>query len=58
MEMVPIYVFYKYKNNAENGNKVYAKTYVLAISVSRCEEYFESQKQYHTLEKILEDEQK
>ncbi len=56
LERVPFYVFYKYIKEARNGNQIYAKTYVPAIAVSGCEEYFESQKQYHTLDKIWEEE--
>ena len=39
----PFYTFYKKLYTAENGNDVYAKTYVCAIQLSGYEEYFESQ---------------
>lgn len=54
-ECVPFYVFYKYIELAENGNQTYAKTYVPAIAVSGCEAYFESQKQYHNLDTMIEE---
>lgn len=57
-ESVPFYVFYKYIKDAENGNQVYAKTLVPAISVSGCEEFFEKQKQHHNLETFLKEETK
>lgn len=44
---IPFYEFYKKIGTAENGNEIYAKTYVPAIEVSGYEEYFESQKQNH-----------
>ena len=44
---IPFYVFYKKIGTAENGNTVYAKTYVPAIEVSGYKEYFESQKDNH-----------
>ena len=44
---IPFYEFYKKIGTAENGNEIYAKTYVPAIEVSGYDEYFESQKQNH-----------
>ena len=40
---IPFYAFYKEIGTAENGNIIYAKTYVPAIEVSGLEEYFEGQ---------------
>jgi hypothetical protein len=40
---VPFYVFYKHIGTAENGNQVYAQTYVPAVYVSGLEEYFANQ---------------
>ena len=40
---IPFYVFYKQIDTAENGNKVYAKTYVPAVYVSGLKEYFQKQ---------------
>jgi len=45
---IPFYAFYKQIGTAENGNLIYAKTYVPAIKVRGYEEYFESQIQNHT----------
>ena len=43
----PFYTFYKKLYTAENGNDVYAKTYVCAVQLSGYEEYFESQVAEH-----------
>ena len=40
---VPFYVFYKQIDTAENGNQVYAQTYVPAVYVNGLEAYFENQ---------------
>ena len=47
MEILPFYAFYKYTGDADNGNKIYAKTYVPAIKVSGYKKYFEDQEKYH-----------
>ena len=39
---IPFYAFYKKIGEAENGNLIFAKTYVAAIELSGYEEYFES----------------
>ncbi len=44
---VPFYVFYKKIDTYQNGNVVYAKTYVCAVEVSGLSEYFEDQKKDH-----------
>ena len=44
---VPFYAFYKKIGTSENGNSIYAKTYVAAIQVGGYEEYFNSQKDEH-----------
>lgn len=44
---VPFYAFYKKIGTSENGDSVYAKTYVAAIEVGGYEEFFESQKDKH-----------
>ena len=44
---IPFYAFYKNIGTSENGNTIYAKTYVTAIEVSGYEWYFESQKDNH-----------
>ena len=44
---IPFYAFYKNIGTSENGNTIYAKTYVPAIEVSGYKEYFESQKNNH-----------
>jgi hypothetical protein len=44
---IPFYAFYKNIGTSENGNTIYAKTYVPAIAVSGYKEYFESQKDNH-----------
>ena len=45
--LIPFYAFYKKIGIAENGNEIYAKTYVPAIRVSGYEEYFKSQEAEH-----------
>ena len=44
---IPFYTFYKNIGKAENGNTIYAKTYVAAIEVSGYKEYFKSQQDSH-----------
>ena len=44
---LPFYAFYKKIGTSENGNTVYAKTYVAAIEVSGYDAYFEGQKDEH-----------
>ena len=44
---IPFYTFYKNIGKAENGNTIYAKTYVAAIEVSGYKEYFDSQWDSH-----------
>ncbi len=44
---VPFYAFYKKIGTAENGNIIYAKTYVCAIEVSGLAEYFDGQQNNH-----------
>ncbi len=44
---IPFYAFYKNIGTSENGNTIYAKTYVPAIEVSGYKEYFENQKANH-----------
>lgn len=46
-EGIPFYAFYKQIGVTENGNLIFAKTYVPAIEVSGYTEYFESQKEEH-----------
>lgn len=46
---IPVYVFYKRIGTAENGNEIYAQTFVPAVAVSGLEEYFHSQEKYHTV---------
>lgn len=46
-EYIPFYTFYKKIGTAENGNEIYAYTYVPAIEVSGYKEYFESQTSQH-----------
>ena len=46
-EGIPFYAFYKNIGQSENGNTIYAKTYVPAVQVSGYEEYFESQVDEH-----------
>ncbi len=45
--IIPFYTFYKKIGIAQNGNAIYAKTYVPAIQVYGYEEYFESQAANH-----------
>lgn len=44
---IPFYTFYKEIGTSQNGNKVYAKTYVSAIPLLGYDEYLESQKTNH-----------
>lgn len=44
---IPFYTFYKEIGTSQNGNKVYAKTYVSAIPLLGYDEYLESKKAYH-----------
>lgn len=44
---IPFYAFYKEIGMADNGNKLFAKTYVPAIEIDGYEEYFESQAETH-----------
>lgn len=44
---LPFYAFYKNIGTAENGNAIYAKTYVPAIEVKGLKEYFQSQTENH-----------
>lgn len=44
---IPFYEFYKKIGTAENGNEIYAKTYVPAIEISGYEEYFMEQTKNH-----------
>lgn len=53
-ESIPFYVFYKNIGVAQNGNKIYARTYVPAIQVSGYKEYFESQKKNHRSDDSIE----
>jgi hypothetical protein len=46
--LLPFYAFYKALGKADNGNERYAVAYVPAFAVSDLDEYFESQKEYHT----------
>ena len=41
------YAFYKKNGTSENGNEIYAKTYVAAIEVSGYKSYFKKQKDNH-----------
>lgn len=45
--IIPFYAFYKKIGIAQNGNEIYARTYVPAIQVSGYEEYFKSQEAQH-----------
>ena len=47
---IPFYTFYKQIGTAQNGNLIYAKTYVPAIEISGYEEYFEGQEAAHRAE--------
>ena len=44
---IPFYAFYKEIKTAQNGNTVYAKTYVAAIEVSGYDAYFEKEEKNH-----------
>lgn len=44
---LPFYAFYKKIGTSENGNSIYAKTYVPAIEVKGLKEYFQSQAENH-----------
>lgn len=44
---LPFYVFYKALGQAENGNTIYAQTYVPAVETAGMAEYFEAQARYH-----------
>jgi hypothetical protein len=46
-DVVPFYAFYKAIGTSENGDMIFAKTYVPAIEVSDLEAYFRDQKQSH-----------
>ena len=46
-EALPFYVFYKRIGVAENGNHIYARTYVCALEVSGLDEYFAAQSSEH-----------
>lgn len=46
-DVVPFYAFYKAIGTSENGNIIYAKTYVPAIEVSGLDTYFRGQMQSH-----------
>lgn len=45
--VIPFYTFYKEIGTSQNGNKVYAKTYVSAMPLLGYDEYLESQKTDH-----------
>lgn len=45
---IPFYAFYKQIGTAQNGNLIFAKTYVPAIEVSGYKEYFQSQTENHS----------
>ena len=44
---IPFYAFYKKIGIAQNGNTIYAKTYVAAIEAKGYEEYFKNQEKEH-----------
>ncbi len=44
---IPFYTFYKKIGQAQNGNIIYAKTYVCAVEVSGLAEYFKNQTSNH-----------
>lgn len=46
-DVVPFYTFYKAIGTSENGNIIYAQTYVPAIEVSGLDAYFQDQRQSH-----------
>ena len=52
---IPFYAFYKNIGISENGNTIYAKTYVPAIEVSGYKEYFESQKDNHKSNRYVDE---
>lgn len=45
---IPFYAFYKNIGTAENGNMIFAKTYVPAVEVQGYEEYFENKHANHS----------
>lgn len=45
---IPYYAFYKNIGTAENGNTIFAKTYVPAVEVQGYEEYFENKHANHS----------
>ncbi len=47
LRSIPFYTFYKKIGVAENGNIIYAKTYVCAIAIKEIDEYFEAQEEKH-----------
>ena len=44
---LPFYTFYKDIGESENGNRIYAKTYVPAVKVQGLDEYFKAQESNH-----------
>ncbi len=46
-QIIPFYTFYKDIGESDNGNRIYAKTYVCAIELSGMDEYFAAQHQKH-----------
>jgi len=44
---IPFYAFYKKIGTSENGNSIYARTYVAAIELNGYDDYFASQKGDH-----------
>ena len=44
---IPFYAFYKKIGTSQNGNSIYAKTYVASIEVDGYEEYFKAQEEDH-----------
>ena len=46
-QLIPFYAFYKRIGTGENGNHIYAKTYVAAIEISGYKEYFQKQIKKH-----------
>lgn len=46
-DVVPFYAFYKAIGTSENGNMIFAKTFVPAIEVSGLDAYFRDQQQSH-----------
>ena len=47
-QFIPFYAFYKEIGIANNGNVIYARTYVPAVEVSGYEEYFQNQEAAHS----------